>query len=376
MAERRRGGERLARVLVVAGPAHGDILLATPLIAAVKRSFPHADVDVLVYRGQADILEGNPDVHEVLSASKHPGIREYGFLLGRIFRRYELAFSTKWTDRAVLYAVLAGKRRYVVAPPGRDAWKRRFATGHVEYDHWHTHTMVQNAALAAQAGIECGTAPTLPTRPESPALVDRLLGELRGKRLAVLHLNPGLPHKRWTLEGWAAVAGALAARGCTLVLTGDGSPAEMTYLEAAIERMPVHPLNLAGRLRFADLGELLRRAVLYAGTDTVATHMAAATGIPTVALFGPEPPAVWGPWPRGGNYAKTPWPGPGTQRAGNVIVVQAGLPCPTCRQGDCLRRRERRRACHLMLNLTPAAALAAIDTLLPENAAGDRFGPT
>jgi heptosyltransferase-3 len=354
--------ESLDRILVVSGPAHGDILLATPLIAALRLARPAATIDVLVYSGQASILEGNPDVTEVLSASKHPDFAEYRALLPRLFRRYDLAITTKYTDRAVLYAVFAGRARLAVVPPGRQAWKRWLTHSHTFYDHWGTHMLVQNAVLAARLGLDARTDPRLPARPESAALLDELLPA--GAPLAVLHLNPGLPHKRWTFEGWAAVARGVDARGFTLVLTGDGSPAEKAYLEEATAHMPVRPLNLAGRLRFADLAALLARAAVYVGTDTVASHMAAAAGIPTVALFGPEPPAVWGPWPKGGQYERTPYPGPGTQRAGNVVVVQAAQPCPTCRQGDCGRRRERRRSCNLMLNLTPAEALAGLELVL------------
>ncbi len=83
-----------------------------------------------------------------------------------------------------------------------------------------------------------------------------------------------------------------------------------------------------------------------------------------MALFGPEPPAVWGPWPRGGRFDRTPFTAPGTQRAGNVVVVQTEVPCPTCRQGDCLRRRERQQSCRLMLALTAGQVIAAIDALV------------
>lgn len=351
------------RVLVVASPAHGDVLLTTPLIAALRATRPDAVIDVLVYRGQEGILEGNPDVDEVLTASKHPRGREYRHLLRRLFRRYDLALSTKHTDRAILFTVAASRARVATVPPGRDRWKRWLTDAHIYYDHWGTHMLVQNAALGATLGLDAGTDLRLPVRAEAPAVLDALLPAERA--IAVLHLNPGLPHKRWTLEGWAAVADALQRRGCALVLTGDGSSSEMAYLEEASARMPVRPLNLAGKLRFADLSELLRRAAVYVGTDTVASHMAAAAGVPTVALCGPEPPAVWGPWPRGGEYEKTPYPGRGTQRAGNVAMVQTSVPCPTCRQGDCLRRRERRRNCNLMLNIAADDVLAAIDELLP-----------
>ena len=351
--------------LVVAGPAHGDVLLATPLVAALRRAWPAAVIDVLVYRGQAGILAGNPDVTEVLAASKHPRGGEYWRLLKRLLRRYDVAISPKHTDRAIAYTAVAGRTRIAVVPPDRDRWKRRITQGHVLYDHYETHTLVQNAALAALLGIEPCFDLRLPAAPDAAEAVDRALpAELVKAPIAVLHLNPGLPHKRWQLSGWAAVARWLHGRGLPLVLTGDGSPAEAAYLDDALRQMAIPVANLAGRLRFADVVELLRRCRVYVGADTVTSHLAAATGVPTVALFGPETPKVWGPWPRGGRFARTPFPGPGNQRAGNVLVVQSTTPCPTCRQADCLRRSERERSCNLMLTLGSEQVIAGIATLL------------
>ena len=361
----RAAAAELTSALVIAGPAHGDILLATPLIAALRRARPDAVVDVLVYRGQADILAGNPDVTEVLSASKHPRGGEYWRLLKRILRGYDVAISPKHTDRAIAYAALAGRTRIAVVPPARDRWKRRITQGHVLYDHYETHTLVQNAALAGLLGIEPCFDVRLPSAPDAADVVGRALGTgLARAPFAVLHLNPGLPHKRWLLPGWAAVARYLHGRGLPLVLTGDGSPAEAAYLDDAVRKMGVPVVNLAGKLRFADLAELLRRCRIYVGADTVTSHIAAATGVPTVALFGPETPKVWGPWPRGGRYERTPFPAPGNQRAGNVLVVQSTTPCPTCRQADCLRRSERQRSCHLMLTLGNAQVIEGVAAML------------
>ena len=350
-------------VFLVAGPAHGDVLLASPLVSALRRALPEAVIDVLVYRGQAGILAGNPDVTEVLSASKHPRGREYGRLLRRLLRRYDVAISTKHTDRAIAYALVAGKSRIAVVPPDRDGWKRRITQAHVLYDHYGTHTLVQNASLAERLGIEPSFDVRLPTAPDAPAVIDRLL-PAGPAPFAVLHLNPGLPHKRWTLPGWAAVAAYLDSRGLRLVLTGDGSRDEMAYLGEAIREMPATVTNLAGQLRFADVAELLRRCRVYVGTDTVTSHLAAAAGTPTVALFGPETPRAWGPWPRGGSYETTPFPLPGTQRAGNVLVVQSAVPCPTCHQGDCLRRSERARSCVLMQNLASDQVIDGVARIL------------
>jgi heptosyltransferase-3 len=353
----------IARILVVAGPARGDVLLATPLIASLRRAGPDAAIDVLVYRGQADILEGNPDVSEILSASKHPGFRESLRLLRRLLRHYDLAISTKHTDRAIWYTFIAGSSRIAVVPPARDAWKRWITRAHVAYDHDATHTIAQNGALAALLGIEASAEVRLPTAADAASVVTGLLpAGVATKPLAVLHPNPGLPHKRWTLSGWAAVARYLDRRGFCIVLTG--SDADAAYLQSAMAWMPVTPVNLAGRLRFADITELLYRCAIYVGADTVTSHMAAAAGVPTVALFGPETPRVWGPWPAGFRSSTTPFPGTGDQHVGNVLVVQESTPCPTCRQGYCLRRSERGRACILMQNLGSEQVVDGVSRML------------
>ena len=103
--------------------------------------------------------------------------------------------------------------------------------------------------------------------------------------------------------------------------------------------------DVAGRLRLADLVALLERCALYAGPDTVATHLAAGVGAPTLALFGPTNPLVWAPWP--GAYAGPvpPFWKKGTQRTRNVVLVQGPGACVPCQQLGCERHRLSRSDC-------------------------------
>jgi ADP-heptose:LPS heptosyltransferase len=64
-----------------------------------------------------------------------------------------------------------------------------------------------------------------------------------------------------------------------------------------LEGLPSDAINLTGRVTLRALGPILSGAALYVGTDTAATHMAAALGVSTIALFGPSNPVKWGPWP-------------------------------------------------------------------------------
>ena len=96
-------------------------------------------------------------------------------------------------------------------------------------------------------------------------------------------------------------------------------------------------------------------------------NMAAAAGVPTVSLYGPESPAVWGPWPAGLEAGDSPWRGAATdtalQRSGNVTVLQSTVPCATCRQGACLRRSQKQDACVLMATLATEQVIAALSAL-------------
>jgi lipopolysaccharide heptosyltransferase III len=107
--------------------------------------------------------------------------------------------------------------------------------------------------------------------------------------------------------------------------------------------------------------KLLSGACVYIGPDTSTTHLAAAAGCPTVALFGPMDPRVWGPWPVGGLAA--PWQASGTiQNQGNVWIVQNPLPCMPCTFEGCERNIRSRSVC--LDELKPEQVMAAVDQAL------------
>ncbi len=356
--------ENFKRILVSAGPAIGDILLATPLIHSLRNAYPDATVDVLIFDGQQGILDGNPDVTEIITVAKHPDLRGYVTLLRRIFRRYDLALSTKWTDRVVAYIILAARYRVSVVPANRDGWKRWLMHRSVTYDPADTHTLVLDNQLAGCLGVQPSYTLVPPTRAAgSRPINQRIPKHLRGKPFAVLHLNPGLPFKRWTLEGWAAVAHYLNRQGVPIILTGHTNADEQDYLRSALQHMPPQTVDLSGKLRLAEVADLLAACSVFVGVDTAVTHLAAAVGAQTVALFGPTNARVWGPWPK--NYAQdtSPFSADGTQQSGNVLVVQPSDPCPSCSTRHNDRQACRDKDCVLMSNLSAERVIDAIQVM-------------
>ena len=174
-----------------------------------------------------------------------------------------------------------------------------------------------------------------------------------GGNFAVIHAAPMFRYKEWTRDGWRALAAGLKERGLEVIAIGGPDAAERRYLEDVWQGVaPVHQTG------WADTVWLLKRARVYIGPDTSVTHLAAASGCPTVALFGPMDPRVWGPFPVGA--LSEPWQASGTiQSRGNVFLVQNPLPCLPCTFEGCERRIDSSSAC--LDELAPAQVLAAVD---------------
>ena len=176
---------------------------------------------------------------------------------------------------------------------------------------------------------------------------------------AVIHAAPMFRYKQWTASGWRDLAAVLGARGMTVVATGGPSPDERAYLDDVWNGAAVTRLD--GKLDWAQLSGLLAGACVYIGPDTSMTHLAAASGCPTIALYGPTDPRLWGPWPAEG--LEPMWAATGKiQRRGNVALVQHAFPCTPCQLEGCERRLQSYSAC--LDSLTAGQVIDALDQLL------------
>ena len=325
---------------------------------------------MLVFKGCEAVLEANPDIGEVVAVSERPGFFEHLSLVARLRRRYDLAVSLLAGDRPTLYAWLAGRRRVgTLIDDDANRWKRRLLDAWVPFDNLHTHTVAMNLRVVAQLGIAAKATPVLSWPPAAAASARELIAGLGGARFAVLHVSPKFVYKSWTAEGWGQMAQALAAEGLRVIIAGGASPEERTFVQSLLPAMPENVMNLAGKIDLATLGCLISQAALYVGTDTAVTHMAAASGIPTVALFGPSNPVKWGPWPAGfGAKLPSPWQMRGSGRAGNVFLVQGETHCVPCLQEGCERHVNSRSDClqHLPAARVIDAARAVMTARSPD----------
>jgi heptosyltransferase-3 len=214
-----------------------------------------------------------------------------------------------------------------------------------------------------EEALQLATALQIPAVPELVCPAGPLRPELRPDGdYAVVHPGPMFRYKRWHTEGWRALAAALAGRGLAVVATGGPSQGDKRYCAEVWGAKGAPPVRrLEGVLTWPELAHLIASAKVYVGPDTSVTHLAAATGAMTVALYGPTDPRRFGPWPLAG--AGGPWDAAGTiQRRGNVWLVQNPLPCLPCQNEGCERRIDSHSRC--LDELTPQQVLAAVEEAL------------
>ena len=346
-------------VLVVIPRRIGDVLLATPLIRSLKRAWPGTAVDVLVFEGTQGVLDANPDVRRIIAIAERPGFGSHLAFLMRLWRRYDVALSLVPGDRPSLYAFVAGRRRAgLLIDTPKEKWKQRLFDRWVPFDNLNTHTLRMHLALATALGIPSHPEVVVSWRDADEQQAGELLGAANPQPIAVLHTYPKFNYKMWHRQGWIEIAHWLAAHGFRIVLSGSKDAAELAYIADIARGMPPGAINAAGRLSLGASALLVSRARVYVGSDTALTHVAAASGVPTVALFGPSNPVKWGPWPRGHASDTNPWGRCGSQRVGNVTLLQGAGACVPCLLEGCDRNIASFSDC--LQQLPAARVIAAI----------------
>lgn len=346
-------------VLVIVTRRIGDVLLATPVLRSLKRAWPDAAIDALVFSSTAAALQANPDVREVHGIAERPTRLQHFTFIRKLFRRYELAVSLVPGDRPTLYAFAAGRRRVgLLLPTHKERWKRRLLHRWIPYDLSRQHTVLAHLSVLQALDVPPVAEITMAWREADERRAAEMLSPLGAAPYIVLHLYPKFNYKMWSDAGWLELARWIVANGLAIVLTGSSDPAELAYVERLAHAMGM-PLNLAGKLSLAESACVLARARAYVGPDTALTHMAAALNVPTVALFGPTDPLQWGPWPHGHDVHRTPWRRLGDQSLHNVRIIQATASCVPCRHEGCERYIDSFSDC--LLNLPASRVIRALD---------------
>jgi len=293
------------KILVIKLRLIGDVLLSTPAISALKRHFPGARISALVNSGTGEVLEGNPDLDEIIvfdsGLRKVSGLGKYAreALFLRDLRRkgFDMAVDLTSSDRSAMAAFLSGARYRLAFRSKKNFLGRNLLFTHLAEFDPSFHVVLSHLDMLEQMGIR-GSNPSLYFAVSEAD--DALAIKITGGRKDLVHIHPvsSLPKKCWRDEYMAALIDHLIEVGLTPVLTAGPIPAEGERIKKILSmvREKDRVIDLGGRLTLKQVGALAGRARLFIGVDSAPMHIAAAVGAPVVALFGPTSETLWAPW--------------------------------------------------------------------------------
>lgn len=306
-------GEAL-RVLVVRMGAMGDVIHGIPAIAALRVARPNWRVGWLIEQRWMELLCAHETermqprsrlkplldwVHISDFQEWRKGLssaatwREMGGCMREVrAQKYQVALDLQGTIRSAMAARLSGAKTRIGAEKPREAPTRRFYTCVIATHRPH---VVEHALslVSAVAGEELTyEEPVFPHDPATEAWADRFCMSIGFAPLIVINPGAGWRAKCWPTKSYGEVAKALVGRGMAVMVNYGPQEESLAQAvrEASDELARVVPCTVS------QLIALIRRASLFVGGDTGPMHLAAALGVPVVALFGPTRPERNGPF--------------------------------------------------------------------------------
>ncbi len=322
-------------ILIIKLSAIGDVIHTLPVLNALRRYYPDANITWLVEEAAADLVIGHEALDRVMVSKKKQWIKQLKTSLWKpavleIFRfirdlrdtKYDIILDLQALLKSGVMVALSRGGRKVGFGPGMDHQEHSylFLNERIPAVSMEIHALERGLILLEKIGIPHDLVEyRLPVSDFDRKRADTLLKACTGKHTGPLvAINPVAQWetKLWDITKFSRLADSLIEKYKATVLF-TGSPADREYIDSIIAGMGAIAENLAGKTTLKVLGALYEKSDLLISTDTGPMHLGAAVGIPVVALFGPTAPWRTGPF------------GPGHR------VIRSEIVCSPCFKRHC-----------------------------------------
>lgn len=277
----------IRRIVIIRAGALGDVILTIPALRVLRECYPAARIEVV---GYPDLWEVAGSLVDSRVSIERPALA--GLLTGEAspelvaWLRGERDTPSETplpVDLAIAWTQRNPRPIFQATGIGRLVHASPFPPPGIHAATWYLQSLDLPAALDGS--------PLLPLSPQERRAGERALSDLRLDRPIILHPGAGASWKRWPAQRFGALARTLRDLDHDVALVAG--PADGPAVEATLAHSGPLPIIRADSIR--HLTGILSRARLLVGNDSGITHLAAATGVPTIALFGPTDPASWAP---------------------------------------------------------------------------------
>jgi ADP-heptose:LPS heptosyltransferase len=325
------------RILIVKQSSLGDVIHTFPLVHALKRRYPTVFIGWVVERGFALLVGRDSSVNAVypihIPSTSDPQANKWAYLHAfsatlATLRRLRRQFLPQPYDMVLdLHASFRSGLLGLTNPGGIRVGFSDAREGNTWFQHrlvdnndGHEHAIAKNLLFCKlfDCKAEAGDF-YLCSSPGDHAQVEHFLKEVGiDPNDQVIYMNPTArwQSKFWLAPRWGELCDQLLEVGVHPVF--GGSEVDLPYISEITRSMAGKAVVAAGRLNLTQSVALMKRAAVYVGLDTGPMHIAAMTGTPVVALFGPTHPERVGPY--------------GVK---NAVIQAENLDCLCCRKRAC-----------------------------------------
>lgn len=291
----------------------GDIIFTIPSLLLYRQKYPQHRIYYVVEEKFSEVADILPAVHETIIIPHKMGIRD---LLNFRKRIRQLQINTvidfhSGPKSALLSRLTGAKSRIGYKTPNRN-----WAYNHLiprKTSLKPTHSVYNQARLLTQTGIAIDEIPPYP-----PLTIKKLQLDLHlpdSARKIAIHLGAKKKFRDWGLDNFTALIKRLIRDNHHIFLIGN-SPEEQQRGAHLAQFTGVS--NLTGKLGLRETLSVIADSNVYFGADSGPLHLASLSATPIVAMYGPNIPAISGPW-----------------RKERVIILQLDLDCIPCSQKKC-----------------------------------------
>jgi ADP-heptose:LPS heptosyltransferase len=287
--------DRVRRVLILNATALGDLMFSTPAFRALKETYPHWQLDLVLKPQFQELAAPNPHISRLWA---YPGRRGLLRLLRDLRRQaYDLAIILHGNDpEASLIAWASGAPFLIGSARSPLAFAYSAAVAHPEV---YEHAIERRLDYVRRVGADTPQRHLEVLLPQEEIATSRaVLADYFGscpELLVAFHPTGSGAYKWWPRENYAAVGQYLYNRlNVSFLIISSAS--EHPVAEALARELPGPALITGGRYSLGRVAGLLSHCRLLVANDSGPLHLALALRVPTIALIGADHPARIGPY--------------------------------------------------------------------------------
>jgi heptosyltransferase-1 len=314
------------KILILKPSSLGDVIQALPVLRLLKLHFRAADIYWWIDSGLAPLLEGDPDLAGIVRFERRRWVSPANWpemfcsIQWLRAQQFDWVIDLQGLLRSGIFAWLS-RGKFLV---GLDNLREGREGARLFYDlavraPRGTHSVGRYLSVLPALGVPAEAAfQWLPERPQIAAAVKAKWPELAAvSRWIAIQPGARWDTKRWPVENYTQLVRLLAQKYPDARFAVFGGADERPFGEIISFVAPERILNLSGKTSLQEMVECLRLCELMITNDTGPMHVAAALGVPLIALFGPTDPHSTGPYGQLEN------------------VIRTGLPCSPCFNSSC-----------------------------------------